>query len=112
MAAGQEARDELHRRSSFGAVSREASSEQVAVSAAVAAKVRKRARDAKTAHEEAPARAARARARCNSKPLTAFSSRQGPSDEATSAPPGIALVKVAAQDALAQLRKFSFQVVS
>ena len=110
MAAGQKGRDERHRGSSFGAVSRDACSEQVDVSAAVVAKVRKRARDAKTAHEETTARATRARATCNSKPLTAFSSRQGPSDEAASAPPGIALVQVAAQDALAQLRRYNFKV--
>ena len=110
MAAGQETREEQRRRSSFGEVSRAASTEPVAVSAAVATKVRKRARDAKAAHEEADARAAMQRGRCHAKPLAAFTGRQGPSDGAASAPPGIALVKVAAKDAFAKLRKHNFKV--
>ena len=110
MAAGQETREEQRRRSSFGEVSRAASTEPVAVSAAVATKVRKRARDAKAAHEQADARAAMQRQRCNAKPLAAFTGRQGPSDGAASAPPGIALVKVAAKDAFAKLREHNFKV--
>ena len=110
MAAGQETREEQRRRSLFGEVSKAACSEPVAVSAAVATKVRKRAMDAKAAHEQADARAARQRQRCNAKPLTAFTGRQGPSDGTASAPPGIALAKVAAKDACAKLRKHNFKV--
>ena len=110
MAAGQETREEQRRRSSFGEVSRAASTEHVAVSAADATKVRKRARDAKAVHEEADARAAMRRGRCHAQPLAAFTGRQGPSDGAASAPPGIALVKVAATAACAKLREHNFKV--
>ena len=110
-AAGQETREEQRRRSSFGEASRAASRELVAVSAAVATKVRQRARDAKAAHEEADARAAMKRGRCHAKPLAAFTGRQGPSDGAASAPPGIALVKVAGTDACVKPRKHHFKVI-
>ena len=98
------------RRSSFGEVARAAPTELVAVSAAGAAKVRKRVAAAKAAHEDASARAARLRGCLESRPLAAFDSRPGPSEEAASAPPCIALVKVSAQGAMAKLRKHSFKV--
>ncbi len=108
--AGPQELAQMRTRSAFGAVAEAASAERVAASATTQERARKRAQEAGQAHREAPKRAAAARAKFRAKVVRAFVGTNGPQDDSRSAPPGVALVRVRDQQALARLRQQCFRV--